>query len=1380
MKRTVLSLLITIFVVTTAFSQNKEALAKSDSLFALGVELYNAGNYEEAIPIFIESDKIDKAELDSTSDRRDYSAMWLASCYYKLGNEEEAKDCYKNYKLQPVDRRLTVASDSLATLGTEFYKNGNYEEALSYYSQCAEIEKSVVGEESYWYANSSNMIALSNYSLGNYTEAITIGTKVVELFKKILSEEHPDYIIALRNLADYYGGNGNYDEMIRLATEALSIFERAVEKDNSDYAATLNCLALYNSYKGNYSEAIRIGTQALDVYKEFYGEDNSNYATLLSNLADYHAGDGNYDEAIRLKTEELEIQEKILGKENSDYANILSKLASYNSSLGNYTEAIRLETEVLEIQERVSGKDNPTYSTSLDNLAYYNASMGDYSEAIKFQTEELEICEKTQGKENSDYTDNLSWLAEYYYKSGNLTEAIRLGTETLEICEKTQGTENSDYAGFLNSLARYYSDSGNYTEAIRLDTEALNIRGRVLGKDHPNYAISLNNLANDNNLLGNNTDAIRLGTEALEIYKKTIGKENFNYATILGNLADYVSASGNYTEAIRLITETLDIFEKTVGKEHPYYANSLNKLALYNASIGNYTEAIRLDTDVLKIRERAFGKNHPDYAKSLNLIALHNYYICNYTEAIRLGTEALEIQERILGRYDYDYATSLNNLALYNLDIGNYSESLHFITEALEIKEKILGKYNSSYAMSLINLAGYYYYTRDYNEAIRIQKETLEIQERVLGKNHPDCAMSLHNIAVSNSKLGNYSEAIYFETNALKIRETTIGKKHPYYAMSLDELAGYSFHDGQLSETTDYAIKATQTYDEIIHNTFADMTANERVLFWNQYSKWYESTLPEYAFYIQDDSLTSTTYDGTLLSKGLLLNSEIEMSKLLTESGDTAVVAKYEELKSNRALFNKMVENRYADLQAITDTVARAEYKAQLDAKIDSLERRLQMREHELVQESKAYGDYTKNLSIGWREVQDKLGNKDVAIEFLNFAVLNDSVMYAALTLTKDDDVPHLIPLFEKSELDSISKYDYYNSLELADLVWKPLSEVLADKENIYFAPAGNLHNIAIESIPCYDGDGLMSDKWNLYRLSSTRELALIKDKNEIKDAYLYGNLKYDTNMETLVADAGNYTGIDRSVDWETVNIADSLDLRGSAQSLLNSLPATKEEVESIDHSLKSRNINSTLLTDTIGTESSFKALTGQRPSVLHIATHGFYWTESEAKKIDLASMAMLNDDSSNKKYVEDKALTRSGLFFAGAANALKKDTKIPEGVDDGILTAKEISVLDLRGLDLVVLSACETGLGEITGDGVFGLQRGFKKAGAQTLLMSLWKVDDNATQMLMSQFYTNLTKGENKFTALKDAQSYVRMFDNGKYSDPKYWAAFILLDAID
>ena len=316
----------------------------------------------------------------------------------------------------------------------------------------------------------------------------------------------------------------------------------------------------------------------------------------------------------------------------------------------------------------------------------------------------------------------------------------------------------------------------------------------------------------------------------------------------------------------------------------------------------------------------------------------------------------------------------------------------------------------------------------------------------------------------------------------------------------------------------------------------------------------------------------------------------------------------------------------------------------------------------------------------------------------------------------------------------------------------------------------------------------------------------MIKDKSHIKEAVLYGGLKYDADTTALVVENKKYTDIPRDLNIQHTFYPDSLNLRDGSKYL----PATKIEAEQIKQALENTRLQPALYMDLRGTEESFKALSGKNISMLHIATHGFYWTETEARQTKDLDFLMMGDNNQSR-YVEDKALTRSGLLLSGANIALKGNP-LPEGLEDGILTAKELAGLDLRGLDLVVLSACQTGLGEITGDGVFGLQRGFKKAGANTLLMSLWKVDDNATQLLMTQFYKNLLAGKSKFESLREAQKYVRDYEVEiettpdkrwqsearqkekqskkpmpkefkkikKYKDPFYWAAFILLDAID
>ena len=208
---------------------------------------------------------------------------------------------------------------------------------------------------------------------------------------------------------------------------------------------------------------------------------------------------------------------------------------------------------------------------------------------------------------------------------------------------------------------------------------------------------------------------------------------------------------------------------------------------------------------------------------------------------------------------------------------------------------------------------------------------------------------------------------------------------------------------------------------------------------------------------------------------------------------------------------------------------------------------------------------------------------------------------------------------------------------------------------------------------------------------------------------------------------------------------------------------------------LKDNKLRVQLFTSTAANEESFKALSGKHQNILHIATHGFFWTDSTAHKKDYFSqrMLMMNDNMPQPPAIDP--LNRCGLLFAGANTAMQGHSKeLPEGVQDGILTAKEISLLDLRDADLVVLSACETGKGEISGEGVFGLQRAFKQAGAQTIIMSLGPVNDAATQLLMTEFYRNwITKNQSKREAFRNAQNTTRQ----KYSEPVYWAGFIVLD---
>ena len=750
------------------------------------------------------------------------------------------------------------------------------------------------------------------------------------------------------------------------------------------------------------------------------------------------------------------------------------------------------------------------------------------------------------------------------------------------------------------------------------------------------------------------------------------------------------------------------------------YAESLSNLTTYCNYLHDYSHALEYGTKALEIRKSLLGEKHSDYAMLLNNLAYSYYGLDKYDKAIELGTKALEIEKSISGEKGSAYEIYLNNLALYYSYKGDNERAIELCTKALDICRSAIDKISPEYSALSENLALYYYYSGDFSKAKELGINALEIQEKVAGDKHPQYMSALRFVAVCDIFLGNYLDALSNVTKSISLCNSNI----------LQFFSGLSSH--------------------------------QRSSYWKSVSYLYTDLFPSVFFQTNSFNTSDLYNQSALFAKGILLSTDVEMRKLILESGDTTLITKYNNLLSNISIYNKLIETpnnkRYVDT--------------------DSLNRVIEQQEMELARESKLYGDYTHNLTISWKDVQKGLDDNDIAIEFLNFPIYNtDSTMYVALTLKKEYDSPHMVTLFEEKQLKAISEDVYYTYTDVSDLVWKPLEEELIGVKNIYFAPSGELHRIGIEYLPINKMKNI-SDVYTLHRLSSTRQLAVIQDETEGKNNILYGGLDYDEKSNVILTDSvSTKESILRSA-FSRANV-DSLSMRSSFEYL----EGTKKEADMIAEDMKQHRVPYIYYSGIDGTEESFKQQDGTRPKLMHIATHGFFLTEKEAEKSKFARSKMeLRTEGGPKggRSVEDKSMTRSGLLFSGCNHAIHHE-HIPDGEEDGILTAQEISMLDLRGLDLVVLSACQTGLGDIvSGEGVFGLQRGFKKAGAKTILMSLDKVNDEATRILMVEFYRNLMNGKSKYQSLKEAQKHLRQVDNGKYDDPKYWASFIMLDGLN
>lgn len=894
----------------------------------------------------------------------------------------------------------------------------------------------------------------------------------------------------------------------------------------------------------------------------------------------------------------------------------------------------------------------------------------------------------------------------------NLEKAIELRTEATIIYKAFEGN-GLLYAKSLENLSFPYSLRDNHEEAIRLITEAIEIKKRFLGPENLDYAKSLADLASEYLIIGNDNEGIRLGNEVMEIYKKTQSDNDIEYVKRLRQLVFslYPLSFGSKnirisTEKIRLISELMETIKLVLGLENHYYIESLIDLSSEYIDIGNHEKAKQSCDEALNIYKSISDTlNTYDSFSILHGLASCYSNLGDNNEAIRLETEAMEKARLISNQY---YNFSLTSLADYYYKNGNPNEAINFMEKSVAI---------SWFGASV--LAKYYSSIGNYDEAIRIESEALEQSKKYYGSSLFLEDFYIH-LVEFYSKAGRYDEAIPILYEFMPIMRKTVFSR------------------------------------------FMMQTASQRDDYWNPFNHLLNSEVPLVLMHTETPDKASMLYDNTaLLTKGLLLSTEIEMNKLIQESDDSKVLQMFSELQKDRQILN----------------IQYSKPIAQRTIDCDSLERASERIEHLLVSRVNEFGDYTRNLSITWQDVKSKLGDNDIAIEFLSYPELDSITTYVALTLCKNDTAPMLTPLFTEIELsEAIDSNDTFLNEKTDSLIWGAFSSRLANKSHVYFSASGMLHSIGIEYLPSMEGK-------DCHRLSSTRELVTHKPSQTISSATtatIFGGINYNASYDSIEYSAPKYVKDYIAMNTELGQHQGRFDYRSLQRYGVGSLPGSHAELKEIFTMLKQLHANCDTLSGIQASEESFKALSGQRKSLLHISTHGFYYTPEETENLNEHLQRMLIGNDRPTQY-EDQSLLRCCLCFAGAnlaiCDTIPEESRPTTGQDDGILNALEIAQTDLRGLDLVVLSACQTALGDVVqGEGVFGLQRGFKKAGAQSILMSLWEVDDKVTHIFMTEFYRAWTSGMTKTAALKSAQSKVK----SKYPDPRHWAAFILLDALD
>jgi tetratricopeptide (TPR) repeat protein len=1000
---------------------------------------------------------------------------------------------------------------------------------------------------------------------------------------------------------------------------------------------------------------------------------------------------------------------------------------------------------------------------------------GKYAEATSVAQEALRVAEITFGPEDPDVAISLNNLAMLYQDQGKYAEAEPLYERALRIWAKALGPDHPDVALSLNNLAMLYKDQGKYAEAEPLCQRALGIKEKALGAEHPDLARSLNNLAELYRAQGKYAEAEPLHQRALRIREKALGLDHPDVANSLNNLAELYRAQGKYAEAERLYQRALGIEEKALGAEHPDVAVSLNNVALLYHTQGKYAEAEPLCQRALRIWEKALGPEHPDVARSLNNLAGLYDKQGKYAEAEPLHQRALRIWEKALGPEHPDVAASLSNLAgLYDKQ-GKYAEAEPLYQRALRIFEKALGPAHPDVATALNNLALLYETQGKYAEAEPLHQRALRIREKALGPEHPDVANSLNNLAELYRAQGKYAIAEPLYQRALRIWEKALGPEHPSTATALNNLAVLYYARAQPEKAEVFFQRGLENLVNQSERYFPYMSEKDRLAFLDTVS----DNFPGYASFcfsygIRNPVLAARLYDSLLWRKGLVASGMAALRSQILSSGDRQALALLDQLNAKRTLLANFLNQQPKD---------RAEWRKtseQLGREADEIER-------ELARTTSAWAEQKRLTRATWRDVQKALAKDDAAVEVVRFRFHDgrrwtDKTYYAALVITSETTAaPALLPLGEAEKLEGEPLEEYRwrvatrdkpdeesvgrTGAALYNVFWKPLETALAGKKRIYLSPDGALNQVSLGVVLAEDGRLLMEDR-DLRLVSSTRDILRQRQGPAAGSAVLIGN----PNFNLSEAQQRSAARALRPAKESEVLLAAAIGGRRSGEQrgrALEPLPGTKAELQSIQALLGKKGWRVEVYDGDNALEERVKNVSN--PRVLHVATHGFFFRNQE-----FAPRPLGTDRPSGR---EDPML-RAGLYFAGANRALTGGGAAAD-LDDGVLTAFEATGLNLHGTELVVLSACGTGLGRVeSGEGVFGLRRALEMAGAEAVLMSLWSVPDQETQELMGLFYEKWLAGKEKHAALREAQLEMRQKVKERYGEdlPFYWGAFVLV----
>jgi CHAT domain-containing protein/Flp pilus assembly protein TadD len=1205
-------------------------------------------------------------------------------------------------------------------------------------------------------ADSLAVMAVAHLGRKNYEGARKARREELAILTKLYGEGHWQVTNARLALAD-----------VKLA-EDLSADNQAQEEDFGRFQRE----GFWYDSKANYRAAMTAYRKLVETARKLVGPHHPHYADCLALQARMHFDLQEYDQAEKLWRVSLDGQRKLRGEDHPVYARGAVALAELLWEIrGDFVQAEKYLKQGLQIQRDVLKQDRSRdscfltsgcsfycprseYANSLVALGALYMAMSDYKQAEPLLVEGCEILEKIVEKFPSSYIQGLNDVGDLYRPREDCVQADHDRSQVLS------------YATAVDKLARLYGVHSDYAKADRLINKALGLRLAVMGDRHPVYGQSLLMLGHLQQTTGDYNRAEELYRAAGSISARVFGDSHLANASHLYRLGRLCGERGDFVQAEKHLNQVLGLYKSAVGEEHADYAAALDSLGSLYRERGDFVRAEDTLRQALNVRRKVLGEEHLYFAGSLNSLGLLSLHTGDYIRAETLLHQSRKIAEKRLGEEHLPEGV-LNNLAILYTAKRDYPRAKALLEKAVEINKQILKGEHPSYARSLNNLALVYDHLGNYAQASLLYRQALDIQKRVLGEESLVSAYTLSNLARVYCAMGQPVQAKPFLRKALEMRRKDLGENHLAYAANLIQLGWLHVQMGHVAEAEPLLRQALEISLQKVRQTSAIQSERQQLAMLRAA----RSSLDDYLSLAIDAKLDGDpVYQHMLWWKGAVFARQ-RWLRIARESADQETFRLFEELRQ--------ISSRLASLLLDEpDSTKMQTWKSE----IGSLNEQREQLERDLSRRSDAFRLQQAVERGTVEQIKACLPTDAALVDLLEYThfrppaqgetgfrrerrvlafVVRPGRPVAFIDVGLQGPIARAVAQWRKTVTGERGKQTAAQiraASELRRLLWQPLSEHLIGVRALMISPDGILARFPFSALPGSRPGTYLIEEYSISIVCVPQLLPeLTRPKRQAPSAA-------EVSPSLLLVGGVEYGNRDPRPLQTTSEPGTALSLRGNRLLSFDPLPGTSVEIAEVRTAFQQAYARSPVeeLSGAGARKAEFRTHLPNKRNV-HLATHGFF-APPELRSI-LSPSAVGAMPSSVSARVESDLLREppvltglhpgllSGLVFAGANHNAESPADSHAG--DAILTALEVAELDLRAADLVVLSACETGLGAAAGgEGLLGLQRAFQVSGARSVLASLWKVDDAATRILMTEFYHNhWEKKLSKQEALRQAQ---------------------------